>query len=98
MKFIKIILVLIITCSVYPCTENISFTKIEIISLSSEKSEIPEDNCCEFCFCACCSNSFSVEKIISFSNYFISAENPVIKQNKYLINHFAQIWQPPKIS
>jgi len=101
MKFIKLILIIIIfNGSVYPCAdeENILLKKSDILGPSLEHNNKSEDNCSLFCYCTCCSVSYSIVNMLSHNATLISVNKVFIDQNYYLVALTYSIWQPPKIS
>jgi hypothetical protein len=101
MKILRIFLInIIFISSVYPCAdaENIQvYENHSAIYINPGHNDETADNCVACCICACCSIFYTIDNIISLNSYLASTGTPGIIQDKYLINHFAQIWQPPKI-
>ena len=100
MKLLRIVLVnVILLSSAYPCADvkSITFGEIVLAIPSIEHQDNAKEFCSPFCMCACCSISYSIENISSFNSDLVSTDTPRIIQNKYLKQHFSQIWQPPKV-
>ena len=101
MKLISTILIAVILISAaYPCVdaENISFVDQVSLNIPSEDMHNEsEDNCSQFCICACCSISYSIEFQKFINNTIPSTNSSIHFQDNYLFNPFLSIWQPPKV-
>ncbi|HSP87601.1 MAG TPA: hypothetical protein VLN45_05675 [Ignavibacteriaceae bacterium] len=100
MKFLKILLTIIIfTGSLYPCAdEEILHKSADVLHSSLEHKENGNDDCSSFCYCTCCSVSYSLDAITSNNVTLIQQDDTFYNENNYLLTPTYSIWQPPKIS